>query len=81
MVAGTGWELSTREPTLLIGVGALVGSAAAGLAALAGSEASVKENTVAITKAHLITRITLPFPQIGADAFVRSAARPRVQRV
>jgi hypothetical protein len=63
LVTGTGCELSTREPTLLIGAGALVRSAAEGLAAFAGCEASVKENTAATAKAHLITCITLPFPQ------------------
>jgi hypothetical protein len=57
---GTGWELSMRDPTVLIGAWELAWPGAEGLAALAGCEARVRQSTTAAVKAHFITRIYSP---------------------
>ncbi|HAF08697.1 MAG TPA: hypothetical protein DCK98_01255 [Chloroflexi bacterium] len=57
-----GFELSMREPTVLITGLELTCSGAEGFAALAGCDAIAKESTTAVVKAHLITRIYAPLP-------------------
>lgn len=54
--------MSMREPTVLIRGRELTCSEAVGLAALAGCDATARENTAAAVKAHLITRIYAPLP-------------------
>jgi hypothetical protein len=64
--AGSGWELSMRDPTVLIGARGLTLAAAETCAAFAGCEASAKQSMTAAVKAHLITRIYAPLPAVPA---------------
>jgi hypothetical protein len=73
--AGMGWELSMRDPTLLIGPRELTAPGAEGLAAFAGCEASAKQTTTAAVKAHLTTRIYAPLPAARlTGSFARSSS-------
>jgi hypothetical protein len=61
-------ELSTRDPTLLIGALVLAWPGTEGRAAFAGCDASARQSTTVAVKPHLITRIYAPLPAGSGSA-------------